>query len=186
MHLGIPANTFFLFILRSMICVTTNSIPDITESSLLSLEFMDGDMLMLSFSSVTNGCCCCVCQHPSCPSHLQIFPVGVDNDMKLSLWHTQLYCVFIWDLPCDRGGAHALEMVPYRYRVGPGLLHRNLFVFLHCFPNASFPKSVSNYFQWFFFLLSYTSVSWNTHCSYTKPNATLLTLAETLLFILSL
>jgi len=85
MHLGTPANTFFLLILRSTICVTFKSIPAVTESSLLEFKFTDGDMLKLSFSSVANGCCSHVCQYPTCTIHLQIFPVGVDNDTKLSL-----------------------------------------------------------------------------------------------------
>lgn len=49
MHLGADDSTFFLFILRSVICVNFKSIPDTTESSLVLLEFMAGDMLMLSF-----------------------------------------------------------------------------------------------------------------------------------------
>lgn len=35
MHLGTPANTFFLLILRSKICVTFKGVADVTESSLL-------------------------------------------------------------------------------------------------------------------------------------------------------
>lgn len=94
-----------------MICVTFKSTLDITESSVLYLEFMGGDVLRLSFSSVTNGCYCHVWQYPSCTLYLQIFPMGVDKVIKLSLTRAGLLLVPI--RLCDRGGAHALERAPY-------------------------------------------------------------------------
>lgn len=84
LHMGIHDRTTFTS--RSVICVNFKSIPDVPESSLVQLEFMNGGMLMLSFF-FCYAWCCCRCQSPSCPVPLQTFPMGVGNE-ALFMMHT--------------------------------------------------------------------------------------------------
>lgn len=93
MHLGIHDCAFFLFILRSMICINFKSIPGITESSLYSWDLWMGICWCFLFSFYC-GCCRCGCQSPSCPVHLEKFPMGVDDEAH-SMIHTGPLAVHI-------------------------------------------------------------------------------------------
>lgn len=151
MHLGTDDSTFFLFILRSVICVNFKSIPDTIESSLVQLEFMDGDMLMFSFFCFTVVAVSVDANPLLALSIFRRFPwVQI---MKLSLWYTQVH----WPYQTDR----VMEVVHMLWKghltgAESGLPHRNHSMFLHCLPDAFFPHLIFPVFSVDFFALCYT------------------------------
>lgn len=98
------------------------------------------------------GCCFCGCQYPSCPIHLQMCPVGVDNEAHFMIHtgplpvHIRLTMWWKWSTCSRKGTLLVLSQV----------CHTGI---ASCFSIVSlmllFPSYFSQYFLWVFLLLGY-------------------------------
>lgn len=149
MRLGIHDCAFFLFILRSMICINFKSIPGITESSLYSWDLWMGICWCFLFSFYC-GCCRCGCQSPSCPVHLEKFPMGVDDE-ALSMIHTGPLAVHIRLAMWYGAGALKGHLTGVESGLSQEWLHAPPLFPWYFFSHLVSPK----YFLWVFLLLSY-------------------------------